>query len=157
MGLPSYMRSVVDRNVVMRRIPVFRTVLTTRHAGNAGTSYAHWLASIAIKRNWRMIGFRIPGSFTSLALLRLCVQIPLAQVGPVVTVQLLLYYAPLLTLVTNLCLANRYWISHDCSNSLPYLFTPSERTRICPVPWAEHCFLILWLDFWTEISNFSFC
>ena len=37
MGPPSYMRSVVDRNVVMRRIPVFRTMHTTRHGGSAGT------------------------------------------------------------------------------------------------------------------------
>jgi len=91
-----------------------------------------------------MIGFRIIGSFTSLALLG---SDSPAQVGPVVTVQLLLQYAPLLTLVTNLYLTNHYWISHESSNPLPYLFTLSARTQICPVRWAEHCSLILCLDF----------
>ena len=37
MGPPSYMWCVVDRNAVMRRIPVFRTMHTTRHGGNAVT------------------------------------------------------------------------------------------------------------------------
>jgi len=79
-----------------------------------------------------MIGCRIIGNFTLLALLSS--DWP-AQVGPVVTVQLLLYYAPLLTLVTNLCLANHYWISHESSNTFDFpVHTGSAHTHVSRAP-----------------------
>ena len=115
--------------------------------------HTYWLAFIAIKRNWRMFGCRIIVSFTRASGFRFPSTRWPRRYGPVTTVLCPVSYW---ALVTNLCLANHYWISHERSNHLPRLFSLAARTQMCPVPWAEHCSLILWLDFWTDISNFNF-
>jgi hypothetical protein len=104
---------------------------------------------------WRMIVCWIIGSFS---LLRFWVQIPQRKLI-LLCDQLLLFYAPLLTLVTNLCLEDHYWISHECSSLLPYLCTLSARTRThtFPVPWAEQWSVFLWPDVWPDTPNFNFC
>jgi hypothetical protein len=66
---PSYIRSVVDRNVVMRRIPLFndatpRTVSTTSYVGHKLGKSVYMLRSASI--------FRVKGKVVPVHVIKAC-------------------------------------------------------------------------------------
>jgi len=54
MGPPSYMRSVVDRNVVMRRIPVNHYLIITMRSC-VHTAFVHLATHFVDPRNWNVL------------------------------------------------------------------------------------------------------